>query len=179
MDRAAHYECEGLRFESSWAHHLERNIMENLSQIDTGHSYGWGFLHITDCDNPSKSLHVNSISYINSDFPYDFILKLGDEIVDCALLWTPFDFAYTFDCEGYSRTFVLTPDCAYCITHLDVPSVHSVDVDTNFMFRLFFHFYGELSKWEDFWDEPIDAKILQELDKVYDEVKRIYKGETL
>lgn len=24
MDRAAHYECEGLRFESSWARHLER-----------------------------------------------------------------------------------------------------------------------------------------------------------
>lgn len=179
MDRAAHYECEGLGFESSWAHHLERNIMKNLSQIDTGHAYGWGFLRITDCDNPNEVLKMNSISYINSDFPYDFALKLGHNILDCAQLWTPLDFAYTVDCEGYSRTFVLTSDCAYCITHVDVPSIQSVWVDKDFMFRLFFHFYEELPKWEDFWDEPIDTKILQELDKVYDKVKHIYKGDLL
>lgn len=145
------------------------------SNFECGHAYGWAFLNITDCDDTSKELKVSSISYLN-DFPYDFMTKLGLTIINHYENGTPIDFSYEIDCEGYSKILILTQYNAYLITHLDNIHVECIDVDSKFMFRLFFYLYDHAHDWVDF---PPSGKVLP-LDlvletEVYHKVKRIFE----
>ena len=149
----------------------------NKSKFECGHAYGWAYLNITDCNATGKELKVTGISYLN-DFPYDFMTKLGLAIINQYEYGTPIDFSYEIDCEGYSKIFILTPYCAYMLTHLDNVHANYIEVDDELMFRLFFYLYEHAHDWVDFApgckELPLD---LMTETKVYNRVKEIFEKE--
>lgn len=147
-----------------------------IQDIESNHSAGWAYLYLKN--NEGEELEFRSISYINSDFPFDFTEKLGRSLLDSYEHELPIGFSYEIDCEGFTEVFVLTENTVYKIIDAEKPVTESILVDSDglFAFRLFFFYYKNFSEWTDFWDEDVEAEKLSAITDVYTKVKNLYKG---
>ena len=147
-----------------------------IQEIESNHNAGWAYLYLKN--NEGEELEFRSISYINSDFPFDFTEKLGRSILDSYEHELPIGFSYEIDCEGFTEVFVLTENTVYKIIDAEKLVTESiwVDADGLFAFRLFFFYYKNFSEWTDFWDEDIEAEKLSVITDVYTKVKNLYKS---